>query len=986
MPGNAKAVSAKDAGATSGTPVNDFVFRHFHESEAYNPIKSGRNFLGERITSYSPYDTVISISKAYGSGNSKIKVGASARSNYATSLAVSVNNSLLGSLSFSSTTTKYGDFVFPATSIFGVALNSSKLALNFAYKGDAGSTAWLDYIVLNIPLKLEYSEHLVLTNPMSYNPQAQYRFQLQKATDNVIVWDVTNIHSPVQLNGSLVGNSYYFSVTGAENQTFIAFSKNGSFKNAILQNGELGLGPVANQNLSGTDPVDYIIVSPKIFRPYAEDLAAFHREKSGLKVKVVEPDEIYNEFSSGAPDVSALRDYFKHVYETYGIDHVNSLKYVLLFGDGSYLNKDAEKNSNFVLTYQSANSYNESLSFVGDDYFSFFDDNEGDNGGAMDIAIGRLVAGSETQAKELVEKIKSYYSKEAYGSWRNQILFIGDDEDSNLHMRQSNDLTKIVEQDKPAFVLHKVFLDAYNQTVTSTGAGYPEVNKAITDYMNQGVLIFNYTGHGGEGGLAHERILKVQDIQNWKNPNTLPLFVTATCELSRFDDYNNPSAGEYILLNPEGGGIALLTTTRLAYSSDNEILNTAFYNTVFKLDKNNQKLKIGEIVRRTKNDTKVSTNKRNFSLLGDPAAELNYPVYKVVTDSISGKPANQFTDTIGAFGFVTVTGYITDNFNNFLNTYSGEVFPVVMDKEKEVVTLNNDNILAGPFSFAVRNNILYKGKATVANGRFKYSFYVPKDIAYNVGKGKLHYYVHNGLSDGHGNFDSLLIGGNSGNHIVDNTPPEIDVFLNDSNFVNGGTTNESPALIIKLNDNYGVNTSGIGVGHDISAVVDNNENNTIILNEYYEADKDSYKSGKVSYQLTGLEPGKHKLTIKAWDIANNSTQAELDFVVSESDGLVLAHVLNYPNPFSARTEFMFEHNQPGALMYVQIQVFTVSGQVIKSINQQISPTGFGPEKIKWDGRDEFGDKIAKGVYLYRLKVQTVDGLKAEKYQKLVIIN
>jgi hypothetical protein len=762
---------------------------------------------------------------------------------------------------------------------------------------------------------------------------------------------------------------------------FVAFDMNTTFPKPVLEGPDVGR--VSNQDIHGAESAGYIIVSHPDFIDQARVLATYRHDHDGLDTLVLTPQQVYNEFSSGTPDVAAIRNMVRMFYEK-AMDETEMPRYLLLFGDGSYDNKsDDSRNTNYILTYQSPNSLSPVSSFVTDDFFGLLDEIEGGSGGMLDIGVGRFPVKSRAEAQEVVEKTISYSGPESMGDWRNTICFIGDDEDYNTHMTQADDLARTVESERPGFIINKIYLDAYQQVTTSSGARYPDVNAAINQRINKGALIINYTGHGGENGLAHERILEINDIVTWDNTNKYPLFITATCEFSRFDDWEHTSAGEYVFLNPGGGGVALLSTTRLVYSGPNHMLNEQFYNYVFKKDENQEYLRLGDIIRLTKNNAGTGINKRSFALLGDPAVILNYPKYKISVTSINGIPFSEGYDTIHALEKVTVTGIIEDDAGNLFNSYNGTLYPAVFDKISKITTLANDG--GTPFNYNVRNRILYKGKASITGGTFTFDFIVPKDISYNYGPGKINFYGHDAVTDANGSFEDIIIGGSSDSLANDTEGPSMKIFLNDDNFVFGGTTDEDPQILVYVNDSSGINTIGTGIGHDLTAVLDNQSDSPIVLNDYYEADKDSYQSGKIMYQLKSLEDGPHKLTVKVWDVYNNSSEDYTEFIVASSEEFILKHLLNYPNPFTTHTSFYFEHNQPGTELDILIQIFTVSGKLVKTIEMQQTATGYRCGPIDWDGLDDFGSRIGRGVYIYRLKVRTTTGQSIEKFEKLVIL-
>nr|MBP9884490.1 type IX secretion system sortase PorU [Chitinophagales bacterium] len=584
-------------------------------------------------------------------------------------------------------------------------------------------------------------------------------------------------------------------------------------------------------------------------------------------------------------------------------------------------------------------------------------------------------------------------------NWRNVVTFVADDEDNNTHIKDADEVAVSVSTKYPVYNFDKIYFDSYQQISIPGGTRYPDANTAINNRICNGTLLMNYVGHGGVGGWAHERVLGLGDIENYTNLYKLPLFVTATCEFSKYDDPAVESAGELLLSNTKGGAIALVTTVRLVYSSANRLMNQGFMDNVF-LPVDGVIPPLGEVFRKGKNSIGGDTNNRKFTLLGDPALTLNYPQFNIVTTAINTHPVGAVLDTIKALQLVTIEGKVNDLSGNLMTDFNGTVYPTVYDKPITYQTLSNDPA-SQVRNFSLQKNIIYNGKASVKSGLFTFSFVVPKDIAYQYGFGKLSYYAENDQVDANGYKNDIIIGGVSDTAGLDSNGPDVKVFMNDEKFVSGGITDENPSVLVKISDKNGVNTVGTGIGHDIAGTLDNDTKNTLVMNDFYTADLDSYQSGEARYPLNNLAEGQHNVVVKAWDVYNNSTEGSTEFIVSTSAEMALAHVFNYPNPFTTRTEFMFEHNMPGQMLEIMVQVYTVSGRLIKTIQQSVMPEmfafsgagcneggtagGYRVNKIYWDGRDDFGDPIGKGVYVYKLSVQAANGLKADTFEKLVIL-
>ncbi|NSW44736.1 MAG: type IX secretion system sortase PorU [Bacteroidales bacterium] len=970
-------------GLTYTQTVNTFNDYVYHELESVNFIKSGRTWVGESFSNNLTQSFTFTMPNIVSGSNATIKAVVYGRSNVTNSFNFSLNGQALGSqfisaLNYSGT----GNYANGETFKKTITLNASN-SLNFSItynKPAQGGEGWLDYFEINVRRNLIFSGgQMFFRDALSVGTGNVAQFQLTTNNPQTIIWDVTNPLNPAIVQSNINGNTLTFNASTSNLREFIAFDGTNFYTPTVV-------GDVANQNLHGLGHVDMIIVSHPDFLSAANELADLHRQMDNLIVEVVTPEMIYNEFSSGMPDVSAIKYLMKMLYDRAGNDSASMPKYLLLMGDGSYDNRHYfSGNTNYILTYQSVYSNAPVSSFTTDDYFGMLDSNEYEYIGKLDISVGRLPVKSISEANTVVKKIKNYVSSNSLGDWRNTLTFVADDEDSNEHIGQSNALATMVDTLYPQYNLDKIYLDAFQQESTPTGDRYPDAHDAIEKRMKKGTLVFNYTGHGNEYALTHEHVIINTDITQWTNFNTLPLFITATCEFSHWDDYNRTSAGELVLLNPQGGSIAMFSTTRLVYSTSNFALNKSFFDYLYKRTSSGEYMCIGDIYRLAKNQTGGlgDINKRNFSLLGDPALRLAYPKHIIITDSINGKPLSNFTDTIKPLQRIKIKGHVENIHHQLLSNYSGTILVTVFDKPISLNTLANDG--GTPFPFTIQNNVLFKGQATVNNGYFSLEFIMPKDIQYTSGFGKISYYAmpNSGIEDATGFFNELSIGGEA-DSLSDNQGPIISLYMNNENFVNGGTTNESPNLIVHLYDENGINSVSSSIGHDICAYIDGNYSKKIVLSDNYISEKDNYKKGKIIYGLSNLTPGEHKITVKAWDVANNSSESSLNFTVVSSEKLSLDKVLNYPNPFSTKTSFYFEHNQADGHIQVIIQVYTITGKVVKTISNSFYSNGFRSDPIEWDGRDDFGDKLSRGVYFYKLMVKSSTGT-AEKYEKLVIL-
>ncbi len=998
--------SAPSIGGSPDRVVESFTDHRFHELDKHNLIKSGRQWFGQHFNVVTSKKKRFRFPAIVNSRDIHVRTRVASRSvgaSTSNTFRVLLNGDQEASFDISGVDDHHlarkartGSAEFTASP----PGPSVGVEVIFQNNGQPNAEAWLDLIAVNAVRRLKLgNEELRFrsTEGMGTGDLLRYSFSASKGVEHI--WDVTDPANATDIQYETSNGEPWFQRSADTLREYVAF-------NPDHYRSPFKVGRVKNQNLHGMGFVDMVIVAPGSFKGPARSLASIH-ESDGLSVEVVTPDQVYNEFSSGMRDVSAIKKLMKMLYDRAGKDSANMPKYLLLFGDGSFKNRPEGRldQASRIPTFQSWESFTPTRSYVSDDFFGLLDDNEGKGTGElMDIGVGRLPVKTRQEARDVVDKIRHYTKMTSFNSsgsdhgngildpnWRNLVTFVTDDQDGSgfdgqLHMSQGNRLANKVRDRSPSFDIQKIYLDAYQQESTPGGERYPGAERDLRERVEKGALILNYTGHGGEKGWAHERILDIKTIRNWSNIESLPLFVTATCEFSRFDDPGRVSGGEYVILNPDGGGIGLLTTTRTVFASPNFTLNSNFYEQMLKENKKKGRPRLGDIMLRTtnKSTTSGSVNHRNFSLLGDPALRLATPEHKVRTTQVNGTPVSSDKDTIKALEEVTVKGHI-ENSNNGqkMNDFNGVVHPVVYDKSKKITTLTNDG--GDPFVFRSFDNEIYRGKASVEKGDFKFSFLVPKDIAYQFDNGRIAYFGRDKGKSAHGHNEEFVIGGTADSVMADDKGPRMEIFMNSEDFVDGGRTGEDPLLIGKLYDEHGINTVGKGIGHNITATLNGKSDRRVELNDHYQADLDTYKSGKVRYQFNDLREGEHELHLKAWDVYNNSNETKTDFVVANSEELALDHVLNYPNPFTTRTSFYFEHNNRGAVLDVGIKIFTVSGKLVKTIQRTIQPEGTRIGPIEWNGKDDHGDNLGRGVYVYKVDVQTSNGKQEETYEKLVIL-
>jgi hypothetical protein len=964
----------------SSLPVTDHVtsydFRTYHEKDAENLIRSGRSWFGEIFDITLSYSFSFTVPNLIPGSEMILKTTTAARATSNSYFSCTVGNSSWEILQ-SPISTYYNSPYASGTADYKIlTAGSSPVSVRIQYnKPTTTSIGWLDALNLTARCSLTFiNGQLDFRDFASCGSGKIAEFTVANAAANARIWDITDPVNVRRINANTVGNDLVFAMATDTLREFIAFDDSKFIEASFV-------GKVPNQDLHAINAADMVIVAPPLFYDQAVRLANYHGNIDDLSIVVLKPELIYNEFSSGSPDVIAIRDFMKMLYDRAAADQ--KPKYLLLFGDGSYDNKNRlPNNTNFIPTWQSVESFDPVRSGVSDDYFGILDDNEGQSySDPVDIGIGRLPVKTAAEAEAMVNKIIHYSEKseQVMGDWRNIIGFIADDEDGNEHVQQADNMAGYIKEYSGNFNTDKIYLDAYTQLATTSGARYPEVNQAITQRVEKGCLILNYTGHGGETGWAHEQVLEVQDINGWTNYDKMPVFVTATCEFSRFDDPIRTSAGELVFLNERGGGIALFTTTRPTYGSPNFELNKSFYKYALS-NSGTSKPRMGDIIRDAKRESGSDENGRKFILLGDPAQRISYPSLKVATTSIRGHAPNSNPDTLMALTQVAVSGKVTDKSGQLISDFEGLVYPTVFDKPVVQNTLGNDG--GTPFQFSLQKSIIYKGKVQVIHGLFSFTFIVPKDIAYRFDYGKISYYATNGVTDASDSYTNIIIGGSDGQASSDVSGPDMTIFMNNEHFTDGSITDENPWLIVRVVDSTGINTIGSGIGHDITAILDGKTDEPSILNDFYESDIGTFRSGTIRFPYSRLTEGEHEVTVKVWDIYDNSSESSIHFNVRNSGDFVMENPRNYPNPFREFTNIIFDHNEQELINQVSIDIYSVTGQRVCVLEKSVHE-GSVTLPVQWDGRNSKGVEVEPGLYFYTITAKTSTSLQARSTGKLI---
>lgn len=945
---------------------------------------SGREWYGDQFNPGMTRTYKVELPGIIPNRNLKITSATMASSLGSSNLEIKINNQQVGVQNFTALiNATYSSKGVDRLDQFEFLYNGGNaLDVSYSFNGsnfsDLETRAFLNYFIINYQRNLRLYGSWTFFRSIKSLENDNSTFEVENSDQNTVIWDISDPFTPKNQIYSLDNSKAIFGSATNHLKEFVVF-RHQNLPAPVL------LGQINNQNLRGEPVPDMVIVSHPLFLSEAKRLADFRRSKDGMDVLVTTPQKIYNEFSSGSQDVSAIRDFMKHLYDK----NPSKIKYLLLFGKCSFDYKNrVNNNSNFVPIYQSRNSLHPISSYSSDDYYGFLDDEEGEwieshaGDHLLDIGIGRLPVITREEAGIVVNKIIHYSTtKNRFGSWKNLITFVAEDGDANTHQRDADRLATFIDTTFIRYNINKIYVDAYPQIQLASGDfSAPKVNEAIDDAIRKGTLIMNYTGHGNERRWAKQGILNNTMIGSWTNIDKLPLIVTATCDYGRFDTPSSRSGGEFLIITRAGGAIGLITSARAVISNTNYLLNLAFYNSVFFKEGSRYK-KMGQVFMETKNNSLNGSVNRNFSYLGDPSLTLAFPEEEVVITAINDK-TEDLKDTIGAFDKVWIKGHIQDLEGNKLD-YRGILEATVFDKSTTIETFG----VSGPsMSFQLRNSILFRGRASVSNGDFEVEFIVPKNIDYKKGKGKISLYSYSEEMDrdAGGAFISFVIGGSENNDFQDNKGPEINLYLDNTQFISGNIVNSNPLLLAHLFDESGINLTSRGIGQEIVATL--NGSDKLILNDYYQTELDTYEKGFVIYPFKDLDPGYHTLSLKAWDINNNSGEASIDFIVAENEGIVIRQLLNTPNPFNVKTNFHIEHNREGQTIEVRIDIYSSKGELVKTIEGTAFQSEHKITNLEWDGTGNNNSPLKNGIYIYKVHVKSQrDGSFNHKSSKVVLL-
>lgn len=973
-------------GTAGLTDITSFDEHAVYEQELYSPGSTGRLFLGEDFRYTTSRNFTFELPGVDNSEPVKLRTSFGAKIVGGTGKIVfSRNGQTLSENStdnISACSESAYEFVKMTSTLKEINLDSEELSFTLLFRQNSGSLslARLNYFRFNYKRKLQL-----------YNGSIQFRlkqlpenscYNLQGYSSNIHIWDISDPQNPVNIIPHIENGNARFVPTKAHEE-YVAFDEQATQTSVSF------VETVANQNLHGMATPDLIILTPKEYISYAQSIAQLHSELDGLEVAVIDHTKVFNEFSSGTPDATAYRRLMKMFFDREGGINGKQL-YLLLFGKGLYDNRKIGETGKYVkyptlLTYQYGSGTDERASYTTDDYFGFLDDDSGTRIAAdkLRVSVGRLPIKSEQEAKDVISKLTNYLANNDKGSWKNQVCVVADDENYATHMEQAEDICNILENSDANCFINKIYTDAYTAEITSTGRTYPSAKKKLFQVLDDGVLVIDYIGHGSTVAWTHEDLLNITDIQSMYLKR-LPLFITATCDFGRYD-HEDISAGEILCLNPSGGGIALITTTRVVYISNNHYLNTGVAQQVFKKDENFEYPRLGDILRKAKcNILQTDSNKLNYTLLGDPALKLLYPEYKIKVTEINGYDISQTVPTIQARDSVFIKGEIYTPQGEKATDYNGIICPTVYDSKINRVSYGYGDE-GKAFEFSERSNRLYVGKDSIVNGQFEISFKVPREINFADDLGLINLYCYNDEGqEGSGNESNFIVGGFNDSSNDDFEGPEIYyAYLNSDDFQNGDEVNESPLLIAEVYDPSGINISDAGIGHQMTVTIDNQTIHSDV-SSYFEPTVGEFGRGVITYPLSELSEGDHTLRLKVWDTENNSSEVELNFTVKTGLKPVIYDLYADQNPASTSTNFYLRHNRPDAIINVTISVYNLMGVEVWQYTGKGLSDMFKSYPINWDLTDSSGNRVPGGIYLYKAIISTDNEHEATRSKKLCV--
>jgi hypothetical protein len=966
------------------TVISEFPDFQWHEEELFSPYNIGQNWFGEKI---GMEDSLLSLqfympnlvktemvrvnSRVFGRNNGSMKYDAWLNDAH---VANGVTIAKIGE----------NDYAKPSIIDRQLMVTSDTLTFNLSIRDNSSASLFLDYVELYGWRQLKRVGAMfpfrLMMSQFGYGTSAIW---IQNASADYWLWDVTEPMSPLRQEVVMTGSNMIFAISEGVEKRYMLFHPMAALPVEHWQR-------IANQNVHGVDYAEMLILTSRVFWEQAQALADYHAMRDGIHSVVVDVNEIYNEFSTGVPDPTGIRDFVRMVY----LRSEGNLKYLTLFGRASFdFRNILGARQNFVPCYETMDKPEYELSFCTDDYYGMMDDNEGTNSeGKVDIGIGRISVSTVEEAETILGKIRHYNDLAAvHGDWKTDILLFADDEQWS-YIKSSEEYYRMSDTLCPGLTAKKVFCGAYPVVNTNSGVEIPGAHNDVMRAFDEGVLAVLYTGHGGVKGLTGDNVFTVSDINALKNYDKVPFVFTATCEFTKYDNPLLVSAGEQMFLNPLGGTVALFTACRPTQGYNNEKLGRALVRVLYQRERDGLPLRFGDIVRLAKMDSEnysvaypLENRNISFMFLGDPALRFAIPTNDIALSKINGVNAEDGTVELHAMSMVTLEGEILTPNGEPDTQFNGELWLKFFDKKSKMRVKYNTNYNSNSTDVYYHKDILYHGRVEVRNGRFNAAFQVPKDIKLEAGRPRFSFYAYDSIRnvDAMGKYDLLDLGGTDPAAVADDHGPNIDFYWNTPDFENGDHVDRhGGVLYADLYDAQGIYHYDYSLGRDIVMSSNLQAYNSLVLNDRFEPALNDFRRGRITIPVGDLAPGTYEFKLKAWDTQNNASEAELWFIVD--DDLFLSQVYNYPNPFADETRIALTHVGEDADFDVNIEIYDIMGRKVQELQKRVSSTNGVIEPIVWNGCNTNGSPLLSGVYIYRLTLTDGNGFFRTVSQRMVI--
>lgn len=970
--------------------IDQSIWAYVHDSDIVNLNGMGRVWMGERLGNETlTRNFNFNLPGGLDTVNVQIATGSAIEESNAT--LYSSLNSFRDTLSLSALNVGSYDKYKLNNRSYIVPVENQRLDVSLRLvRPNSKSSVYLDYIRITGRKRIEFTgSTLILMDNTWVNSTESFLFKAQNSTGKQLrFWNVSNNLSPEEWKVNQSGTDCQVIIpSNASKNEFVLFDESTARAPIFLE-------PYKRSSVfSPSEIPDLLIITHESLLTAANRLAELRRSQSKI-VKVVTPQDIYNEFSGGQADLIAIRRCIRWIKQQSDLNNAN-FKYVTLMGAASYDMLDRiSNNTNRVPIYQSF-GHSPAVIFCLDEYIAYTEARQGDpeisRSDKLGVSVGRIPARTLDEANGFVDKLIRYDSKKSLGPWRNNIVFTSDDADQvweTEFVYQSEEYSKYINKNNPSARIHKIYADAFKQIVNGNSERYPDFTNTFNSRVSEGSLFINYQGHGGEKGLGQESLLDIPTIKSWRNEYRMPVLFTATCEFAKYDDPNFQSAGELAVLNPNGGAIASLTTTRLVYVPSNSAINRAFWTQYGFPGPNDPIPTVGDVFQKLKNRPNKTDDDKKFALMGDASMKLAFPEHLIVVDSVQGEDFKTFADTLKAFEIVTLKGHIQERGKGLLKDFNGNLWVTIFDKPNSQFTLDNDNNGA-KITFDEQNSVIFNGQVSVNKGMFTIIFVVPKDISYQVGTGKAIFYAHNNVTDATGGWNFLL-GSSLKMNDVDTSGPIVSAFLQDTSFVSGSTVSKNVDFVARIYDENGINATGSGIGRDMVLVIDEGTEyeKTLVVNQYFQYDVNSFKRGTLTVPLTDLQPGRHTFRCKVWDIFNNFGSGETEGIVTPGRQLKINDFGVRPNPITDESKLWFSHSLPGEDLKIEWQIVDLKGEKVGQGDLYIE-AAFANSVINLEGvlpktNEEFNHhRLSQGIYFYKIFISTTDGLQSTIGGKLI---